>query len=55
MKRQTTLHLARQYKKYLSKDIMNLRLDARDGAGWIIATVDVAKGRFRRHKVTSYI
>ena len=34
-------------QKYLSKDIMNLRLDARDTAGWRIATMDVARGRFR--------
>ena len=34
-------------QKYLSKDIMNLRLDARDRAGWRIATMDVAMGRFR--------
>ena len=33
--------------KYLSKNIMNLRLDARDRAGWRIATMDVARGRFR--------
>ena len=33
--------------KYLSKDIMNLRLDARDRAGWRIATMDVARDRFR--------
>ena len=26
---------------------MNLRLDARDRAGWRIAIMDVAKGRFR--------
>ena len=26
-------------KKYLSKDIINLRLDARDRAGWRIATM----------------
>ena len=34
-------------QKYLSKDIMNLRLDARDSAGWRIATMDVTRGRFR--------
>ena len=40
-----TLHLARQYNKNISIDIMNLRLDARDRAGWRIATMDVARGR----------
>ena len=34
-------------QKYLSKDIMNLQLDARDRAGWRIATMDVARGRLR--------
>ena len=34
-------------QKYLSKDIMNLRLDARDRAGWRLATMDVDRGRFR--------
>ena len=34
-------------KKYLSKDIMNLRLDDRDRAGWRIAIMDVAMGRFQ--------
>ena len=34
-------------QKYLSKDIMNLRLDARDRAGWRIATMDVASCQFR--------
>ena len=33
--------------KYLSKNITNLRLDARDRAGWRIATKDVERGRFR--------
>ena len=33
-------------QKYLSKDIMNLRLDARVRAGWRIATMDVARGGF---------
>ena len=31
---------------YFSRIIMNLRLDARDRAGWRIATMDVARGRF---------
>ena len=34
-------------QKYLSKDIMNLILDARDRAGWRIANMYVARGRFR--------
>ena len=34
-------------QKYLSNDIMNLQLDARDRAGWRIAIVDVARGQFR--------
>ena len=34
-------------QKYLSNDIMNLRLDARDRAGWRIAIMDVARGLFR--------
>ena len=34
-------------QKYLSNDIMNLRLDDRDIAGWRIAIMDVARGRFR--------
>ena len=34
-------------QKYLSKDIMNLRLDAKDRAGWRITIIDVARGRLR--------
>ena len=34
-------------QKYLSTDIINFRLDARDRTGWRIATVDVAKCRLR--------
>ena len=39
--------------KYLSKDIMNLRLDARDRAGWRIATMAVSRVGFdSSHKAT---
>ena len=40
--------------KYISKDIMNLRLDARDRAGWRIATNGCRQGSVstRRHKLT---
>ena len=34
-------------QKNLSKDIMNLRLNARDRAGWRIATMDVTRGQFQ--------
>ena len=33
--------------KYFSKDITNLRLDARDRVGCRIATMDVARGRLQ--------
>ena len=34
-------------QKYLCKDIINLRLHSRDIVGWIIATMDIARGRFQ--------
>ena len=34
-------------QKYLSNDIINLRLDARDRAGWRIAIMDVTRGWFQ--------
>ena len=34
-------------QKYISKYIMNIRLDARDRSGLRIATIDVDRGRFR--------